>query len=349
MPTLTFLVPLRSSLHYQSKVWIFVLLSVATNAANSAPSGWSVKTVVDQFTDKTTVRAQLPAFKKQVSPAPTLNFNCVNGEPQFYIDYGLPTPLRGNNAEVLLRFDKNKAYKDIWFISRSTGGVKPKKRMAHEALTEYPENRTYYQELFGRLYKAKVLLVKLTAIRACPICSNFVTDPDTTVAFFDISKLKEAIQPAVKACNWYIGETQSSLSQEDSTDDGAIATDSGELREKRVAARQAAKSRDYETAFQLYEELAKKGDPESQYVLANMYINGKGVNKNESKGITLVGESAANGYPDAQYHFGLLVKTGAGSIPRSRANAKEWFIKAARQGHRKAQRQLRKHYGIQIR
>jgi len=60
-------------------------------------------------------------------------------------------------------------------------------------------------------------------------------------------------------------------------------------------------------AFEIFKELAEKGDVWSQYQLACMYNEGKGTNKNEGKGLEWMQRAAESGHEFAEQELALLL------------------------------------------
>ena len=96
--------------------------------------------------------------------------------------------------------------------------------------------------------------------------------------------------------------------------------------------------RDYAGAAHRLEPLAARGNPEAQYRLAGLYRVGRGVRKNVDKAGSLYLEAALAGHADAQFSLALLLEKSAGNA--SLAEAREWYGKAAAQGHRRARERL---------
>ncbi|MGD8839669.1 MAG: ankyrin repeat domain-containing protein [Gammaproteobacteria bacterium] len=96
--------------------------------------------------------------------------------------------------------------------------------------------------------------------------------------------------------------------------------------------------RDYEGAARRLAPLAVEGNPEAQYRLAGLYRIGKGVRKNLDRAESLYLEAARAGHADAQFSLALLLEKSAGD--GSPAEAREWYGKAAAQGHRRAREKL---------
>ena len=90
------------------------------------------------------------------------------------------------------------------------------------------------------------------------------------------------------------------------------------------------------------QELIKKaneGDAKSQYELANCYLDGDGVKRNEYNAALYARMSADQNYPEGMHLFGYLLFNGTG-VSQNQAEAAEWWLKAAEQGYAKAQYNL---------
>ena len=68
----------------------------------------------------------------------------------------------------------------------------------------------------------------------------------------------------------------------------------------------------YEQALKLYEQLAEQGDSNAQWRIGAIYYTGKGVNKNEAKGLKYVKLAAENGKADAQFFLCACFLNGKG-------------------------------------
>ncbi len=100
---------------------------------------------------------------------------------------------------------------------------------------------------------------------------------------------------------------------------------------------------DYEGAFQEWLQVAEQGDARSQYNVAWMYANGKGVFQNIQEAASWYEKSAHQGYVDAQYNLANLYLRGNGVVQNDYL-AFSWFIKAAEQGDAPAQYNLGRMY-----
>lgn len=93
-----------------------------------------------------------------------------------------------------------------------------------------------------------------------------------------------------------------------------------------------------EKAVEWLEKAAKQGNVKASYVLWLCYDNGLGVKRNEDLGRTHLYNAASGGYADAQYAMG--VHFSLSKFDEDKAQAAEWFKKAAEQGHAEAQFEL---------
>ena len=89
--------------------------------------------------------------------------------------------------------------------------------------------------------------------------------------------------------------------------------------------------RNYPSAFEYFSKAAELGDAEAHHKLSNMYLLGKGVEKDVGKHIYHLEEAAIGGHPEARYHLGFYEQ---GLENRNRA-VMHWII-AARHGHDKS-------------
>ncbi|WP_164137019.1 tetratricopeptide repeat protein [Stenotrophomonas maltophilia] len=90
--------------------------------------------------------------------------------------------------------------------------------------------------------------------------------------------------------------------------------------------------------FNSVEELmaaAQGGDAEVQAVLATMYADGLGVEKDEIQSAAWFRKAAMAGYAPAQFELGNLYATGQG-VPKDRDEEIYWYCEAVAQGHDRA-------------
>ncbi len=88
---------------------------------------------------------------------------------------------------------------------------------------------------------------------------------------------------------------------------------------------------DYDTAFELWRQLAEQGSAPAQYNLAFMYDNEIGVPRDHAAGIKWYRLAADQGYTNAQYNLALMYANGRG-IAQDLVQAHMWLDIAAAQG-----------------
>ncbi len=94
---------------------------------------------------------------------------------------------------------------------------------------------------------------------------------------------------------------------------------------------QAYKVGNYQQALRLWKPLAEQGNADAQYNLGLLYMNGKGVEKNDRQALFYFLDAARQGHAEAQFNAGLLFATGRG-ITRTDRDAFMWWERAAKQG-----------------
>ncbi|MDR3368328.1 MAG: tetratricopeptide repeat protein [Rhodoferax sp.] len=92
----------------------------------------------------------------------------------------------------------------------------------------------------------------------------------------------------------------------------------------------------YPEAVQWTQRSAEQGLPEAQLHLGQLYQQGQGLPKSQSKAAEQFGRAAAQGLAEAQYMTGLTYYRGEG-VRRDAKQALHWFSLAAAQGHGNAQ------------
>jgi hypothetical protein len=105
------------------------------------------------------------------------------------------------------------------------------------------------------------------------------------------------------------------------------------------SAKAAYDNGDFVTAFQKFSTLAKRGNAEAQFYLADMFFGGDGAPQNYAEAIKWYIKAANQGHVNAQYNLGVLYATGQG-VPKNHAEAARWFRMAADQGDGEAQHNL---------
>jgi len=80
---------------------------------------------------------------------------------------------------------------------------------------------------------------------------------------------------------------------------------------------------------------AEEGDSEAQYLLANLYRNGKGIERDDSIAAGWYQKSAEAGNVQAQYNLGMMQAIGKG-LPKDEIRAYKWLMLAAVEDHANA-------------
>jgi TPR repeat protein len=98
---------------------------------------------------------------------------------------------------------------------------------------------------------------------------------------------------------------------------------------------------DYGKALSLYNQAAQAGDPEAQYIAGGMYFKGLGTPVDYTSAFGLLYKAAMNGKStvESQKILGQSFLLGRG-VPKNYAEARHWYNLAATQGDREAQNEL---------
>ena len=90
---------------------------------------------------------------------------------------------------------------------------------------------------------------------------------------------------------------------------------------------------DYATARQWYEKAAAQGNTSAQNNLGYLYLDGKGVKKDETMGVEWMRKSAEQGHANGQASLGEMYHDGRG-VSRDNVRAYMWHNLAAQQSLR---------------
>jgi TPR repeat protein len=101
----------------------------------------------------------------------------------------------------------------------------------------------------------------------------------------------------------------------------------------------------YPEALYYYEQAATLGDISSQYLLAKMYDDGKGIEQNKHQAAIWYTQAAELGHSQAQVTLGYMYSKGNG-VNQDYSQAAHWYLKAATQGHIDAQHNLAYLYSL---
>ncbi len=102
--------------------------------------------------------------------------------------------------------------------------------------------------------------------------------------------------------------------------------------------------KDYKTALQEWQPLAKQGDADAQFNLGLLYNNGRGVPQDYKEAAKWYGLSAVQGHVQAQNNLGFMYGEGQG-VPQDYKTAVKWWRLSAEQGLANAQNNLGRMYG----
>ena len=98
-------------------------------------------------------------------------------------------------------------------------------------------------------------------------------------------------------------------------------------------------NKQYKKAYDIWITPAQQGDPEAQYNVGLLYLQGRGVEQNDREALKWFTYAGEQGLADAQYNAGVLFYTGKGVYPDYNS-AIDWWTLAAEQGHANAQNNL---------
>lgn len=93
-------------------------------------------------------------------------------------------------------------------------------------------------------------------------------------------------------------------------------------------------------AHTYYKMAADKGHPEASFMVGLDYLIGSGVKKNKTAAAKYMQTAADKGVANAQYMLGSLYKTGEIGVFFKDQKAVQYYERAAKQGHAKAQVEL---------
>lgn len=100
---------------------------------------------------------------------------------------------------------------------------------------------------------------------------------------------------------------------------------------------------EYVEALKAFGNSAKNGNPEAQYQIGIMFLEGEGMKANPEDAAYWFRKAAQNGHAPSQFAIGECFMNGIGVQQDSRMAA-EWFWRAAEQGHPKASLYLARMY-----
>jgi TPR repeat protein len=96
---------------------------------------------------------------------------------------------------------------------------------------------------------------------------------------------------------------------------------------------------DFATAAAVFTQLAEGGDPQAQHNLGLLYLEGKGVARDDAQAMFWYRKSADQGFASSQFDVGLMFEDGEG-VPADAAAAIAWYTKASDQNYLPAEEKL---------
>ena len=105
--------------------------------------------------------------------------------------------------------------------------------------------------------------------------------------------------------------------------------------------------RDDTQAAEWFRKATEQGDAVAQYNLGVCYNEGKGVAQDDTQAVEWYRKAAEQGYAEAQYNLGVCYANGLGVV-QDHNQAIEWYQKAAEQGHAAAQNNLGVYYKMAL-
>ena len=90
---------------------------------------------------------------------------------------------------------------------------------------------------------------------------------------------------------------------------------------------------DFAEAYCIMRPLAEYGDPDAQYNIGWMYLNGYGLRINDNLALEWWKKAAAQGHTDASFSIGMLYSLGDGEVPKDMDKAIDTYLVAAQDGH----------------
>lgn len=119
----------------------------------------------------------------------------------------------------------------------------------------------------------------------------------------------------------------------------ALAAAAGPARADTYLAWEAYDLGDFGLALQLFEPLARAGDPDAQYGMALLLSDGLGVPQDRSAAVEWLEQSAAQGHDQAMVNLGFHIDLGLG-VARDPGLAEQWYAQAAEMGNLMARNNL---------
>lgn len=94
----------------------------------------------------------------------------------------------------------------------------------------------------------------------------------------------------------------------------------------------------------MMEKIARLGNPDAQYTLGSLYMQGQFIKKNEDLARTWFQMASDNGHTASQGNLGIMYHLGLGGVSADQTLAFEYSLAAAQKGYAKSQLHLAKSY-----
>ncbi len=98
----------------------------------------------------------------------------------------------------------------------------------------------------------------------------------------------------------------------------------------------AMRAGDFAEAYCVLKPYAESGDPEAQYNIGWMYLNGYGLAMNDSRALEWWQRASDQGYTDASFSIAMLYSLGEGQVGKDMDRAIEYYLLAVEDGHEDA-------------
>ena len=98
----------------------------------------------------------------------------------------------------------------------------------------------------------------------------------------------------------------------------------------------AMRAGNFAEAYCVLKPYAEAGDPEAQYNIGWMYLNGYGLAMNDSRALEWWKRASDQGYTDASFSIAMLYSLGEGKVEKDMDKAIDYYLMAVEDGHEDA-------------
>ena len=98
----------------------------------------------------------------------------------------------------------------------------------------------------------------------------------------------------------------------------------------------AMRAGDYAEAYCVLKPYAEEGDPEAQYNIGWMYLNGYGLMMNDQRALEWWERASDQGHLDATFSIAMLYSLGEGRVQKDMGKALDYYLMAVEGGHEDA-------------